>query len=66
MIHPACGIDARVIETRGVGEQIRRRYLCATCNVRFSTHERIDDPAYNDHLIMAIKLVQSAIKAEAV
>ena len=66
MIHPSCGGNARVIEARPVGEQMRRRYQCVDCEIRFSTHERIDDPSYNDHLKMAIKLLEAAIKSEAV
>ena len=64
MIHPDCGHDALVIESRPINGQVRRRYECGRCHVRFSTHERIDDPAYNDHLKMAIKLLEAAIKLE--
>lgn len=66
MIHPQCGGNARVIEARTVGEQVRRRYECVLCNARFSTHERVDDATHSDHLKMAIKLIQAAIKTEAV
>ena len=66
MIHPECGGNAKVIEVRNIGEQVRRRYECVLCNVRFSTHERVDDPTYNDYLKTAIKLLQAAIKTEAV
>ena len=56
----------KAIEVRNVGEQIRRRYECKRCNVRFTTHERVDDANFNDHLKMAIKLLQAAMKTEAV
>lgn len=66
MIHPACGTDAKIIESRPLEHQIRRRYECKQCSVRFTTHERLDDSTYNDHLKMAIKLLKAAIKTEAV
>ena len=65
MIHPECGHEAKVIESRRIDDQIRRRYECKRCHVRFTSHERVDDPAYNDHLKMAIQLVQAAMKTEA-
>lgn len=66
MIHAACGSVIKAIEVRNVGEQIRRRYECRLCKVRFTTHERVDDPTYNDHLKMCVKLLQAAMKVEAV
>lgn len=38
--------DTKVIESREVngGESIRRRRLCASCNSRFTTYERIERP----------------------
>lgn len=38
--------DTKVIESReaGSGEAIRRRRLCANCNNRFTTYERIERP----------------------
>lgn len=34
-------IESRVIDTRGVGEGIRRRRECQECRQRFTTYERI-------------------------
>ena len=65
MIHPDCGHDARVIKSRPLNDQVRRRYECKRCHVRFTTHERVDDPTYNAHLKMAIKLLEASIKLEA-
>ena len=38
--------DTKVIESRDVadGQSIRRRRLCAVCNYRFTTYERIERP----------------------
>lgn len=38
--------DTKVIESREVtgGESIRRRRMCASCNNRFTTYERIERP----------------------
>lgn len=38
--------DTKVIESRevGSGESIRRRRMCAKCNSRFTTYERIERP----------------------
>ncbi|MGH2544941.1 MAG: transcriptional regulator NrdR, partial [Ardenticatenaceae bacterium] len=33
--------DSRVLDTRGVGEGIRRRRECLICKQRFTTYERI-------------------------
>lgn len=39
---PYCQMDdSRVIDTRGVGDSIRRRRQCLACQHRFTTHERI-------------------------
>ncbi len=39
---PYCGTnDTRVIDTREVGEGIRRRRECKTCQQRFTTYERV-------------------------
>lgn len=65
MIHEKCGYDARVIESRPVDGQVRRRYECGRCSTRFTTYERVVDPAYNDHLKMAIKLLEAAIKLDS-
>lgn len=38
---PYCGYgDSRVIDSRNVGEGIRRRRQCLNCGSRFTTHER--------------------------
>jgi transcriptional repressor NrdR len=39
---PYCGTrDTRVIDTRRVGEGVRRRRECKSCNQRFTTYERV-------------------------
>ncbi len=39
---PYCGgQEARVIDTRGLDEGVRRRRKCLACGARFTTHERI-------------------------
>lgn len=39
---PYCGTrDTRVIDTRQVGEGVRRRRECKSCNQRFTTYERV-------------------------
>ena len=39
---PFCGSsDSRVIDTREVGEGIRRRRECQACHERFTTYERV-------------------------
>ena len=39
---PYCGsIDSRVLDTREVGEGIRRRRECQDCNQRFTTYEQV-------------------------
>jgi transcriptional repressor NrdR len=42
MICPYCGNEAsRVVDTREVGDAIRRRRECLKCSERFTTYERI-------------------------
>mgnify|MGYP000900721136 FL=1 len=39
---PYCGsLDSRVLDTREVGEGIRRRRECQGCNQRFTTYEQV-------------------------
>ncbi len=39
---PFCGDDeSRVIDTREVGDRIRRRRECQTCNQRYTTYEAV-------------------------
>jgi transcriptional repressor NrdR len=39
---PFCGApDSRVIDTRQVGDAIRRRRECQSCHQRFTTYERV-------------------------
>lgn len=43
---PECGAqDSRVVDSRDVGESIRRRRECPECGVRFTTHERLEHRA---------------------
>ncbi len=40
---PYCGgQDARVIDSRGLDEAVRRRRKCLVCGARFTTYERIE------------------------
>jgi transcriptional repressor NrdR len=39
---PRCsGIDSKVIDSRSIGEGIRRRRQCLECGTRFTTYERV-------------------------
>lgn len=38
---PFCRADSRVVDTREVGNDIRRRRECITCQKRFTTYERL-------------------------
>lgn len=38
---PFCRADTRVVDTREVGNDIRRRRECAICQQRFTTYERL-------------------------
>lgn len=39
---PHCGYgDSRVLDSRDVGDSVRRRRQCISCNNRFTTYERI-------------------------
>ncbi|MBI4595610.1 MAG: transcriptional repressor NrdR, partial [Candidatus Tectomicrobia bacterium] len=39
---PFCGFkDSQVIDSRDIGETIRRRRSCLECNARFTTYERV-------------------------
>lgn len=43
---PFCGApESRVIDSRGLGEEVRRRRVCSTCGARFTTSERIQNHA---------------------
>jgi len=39
---PYCGAtDSRVVDSRGLEDEVRRRRMCMTCGARFTTSERI-------------------------
>ena len=39
---PYCGsLESRVIDSRSLGEGIRRRRQCLACSARFTTYERV-------------------------
>ena len=38
---PFCRADSRVVDTREVGNEIRRRSECNVCQQRFTTYERL-------------------------
>ena len=43
---PYCGAtDSRVVDSRGLDEEVRRRRLCMTCGARFTTSERVQSHA---------------------
>lgn len=43
---PYCGaIDSRVVDSRGLDDEVRRRRLCTTCGARFTTSERVQTHA---------------------
>ena len=43
---PFCGApDSRVIDSRGLDEEVRRRRVCSTCGARFTTSERVENHA---------------------
>ena len=43
---PYCGaLVSRVVDSRGLEEEVRRRRVCSTCGVRFTTSERVQSHA---------------------
>ena len=43
---PYCGAtDSRVVDSRGLEDEVRRRRLCTTCGARFTTSERVQTHA---------------------
>lgn len=43
---PFCGApESRVVDSRGLDEEVRRRRICSTCGARFTTSERIQNHA---------------------
>lgn len=43
---PECGAeDTRVVDSRDVGDAVRRRRECSPCGSRFTTHERMEHRA---------------------
>jgi len=43
---PFCGApESRVIDSRGLDEEVRRRRVCSTCGGRFTTSERVQNHA---------------------
>lgn len=43
---PFCGApDSRVIDSRGLDEEVRRRRVCTACGARFTTSERVQNHA---------------------
>ena len=44
---PYCGnFESKVIDSRGMGEGIRRRRQCFECNTRFTTYERLQPKSF--------------------
>jgi len=43
---PYCGaLESRVVDSRSLEEEVRRRRVCSTCGVRFTTSERVQSHA---------------------
>lgn len=43
---PFCGApDSRVVDSRGLDDEVRRRRICSTCGARFTTSERVQNHA---------------------
>lgn len=43
---PYCGaLESRVVDSRGLEEEVRRRRVCSTCGMRFTTSERVQGHA---------------------
>lgn len=53
---PYCGSDSSVVDSRSVGEGVRRRRVCSQCRRRFTTYERVAPPS--------IKVVKRSGKSE--
>lgn len=41
MVCPECGVKAKCKDSRPSGEGVRRRYVCFSCDVRWTTFESI-------------------------
>lgn len=48
MLCPICNLAADCVDSRQIGSDRRRRYLCHSCGKRFSTREIYDDSAFGD------------------
>lgn len=43
---PFCGaLESRVVDSRGLEEEVRRRRVCSECGARFTTSERVQNHA---------------------
>ena len=40
---PFCERDSQVVDSRVVGDSVRRRRICSHCKRRFTTYERVDE-----------------------
>lgn len=50
MFCPICkDVDCKVTDSRLIGGDRRRRYLCPECGKRFSTREIYDDSAFGEN-----------------
>jgi len=44
---PYCGaLESRVVDSRGLEEEVRRRRVCSVCGTRFTTSERVQAHAF--------------------
>ena len=44
---PYCGaLESRVVDSRSLQEEVRRRRVCSACGIRFSTSERVQAHAF--------------------
>lgn len=41
---PYCNADSNVVDSRSLGDGVRRRRVCAQCRRRFTTYERVAPP----------------------
>ena len=53
---PYCDADSSVVDSRAVGEGVRRRRICGQCRRRFTTYERVAPPA--------VKVIKRSGKSE--
>lgn len=53
---PYCNADSNVVDSRSLGDAVRRRRVCGQCKRRFTTYERVAPPN--------VKVIKRSGKAE--